>query len=105
MRLYLESLDLFDHVTGTAAAPGEDASDEARRNFNLGAKKAWTLICLAIEPEQKLHLREMTTAKEAGMLLKDNLLVNHFYRKWGYVNNIIPVVFIVEIICWSILVN
>ena len=64
-RLYLESLDLFDHVTGTATAPGEDASEEARRNFNLCAKKACTHICLAIEPERQLHVRETTTAKEA----------------------------------------
>ena len=70
MRLYLESLDLFDHVTGTAAAPGEDASDETRRNFNLGTKKAWTHICLAIEPEQQLHVRETKTAKEAWDALK-----------------------------------
>ena len=70
MRLYLESLDLFDHVTGKAAAPGEDASDETQRNFNLGAKKAWTHICLAIEPERQLHVRETKTAKEAWDALK-----------------------------------
>ena len=70
MRLYLESLDLFDHVIGTEAAPGEDAPDEARTNFNMGAKKAWTHICLAIEPEQQLHVRETTTAKEAWDALK-----------------------------------
>ena len=51
MRLYLEGLDLFDHANGTAVAPGADASEEKRRSFNSGTKKAWTYICLAIEPE------------------------------------------------------
>ena len=39
IRLYLESLDLFDHANGTAEACGADASEETRRSFNSGEKK------------------------------------------------------------------
>ena len=70
MSLYLESVDLFDHANGTAEAPGADASEETRTRFNAGAKKARTYICLAIEPEQQIHVRETTTPKVPGMLLK-----------------------------------
>ena len=66
MRLYLESMDLFaDGSAASAVSPGEGATDEVRRKFNLRKKKAWTYICLAIEPEQQVHVQETTTAKEA----------------------------------------
>ena len=81
MRLYLESLDLFDHANGTAEAPGADASEETWRRFNSGGRKTWTNICLAIEPEQQIHVRETTTPKVPGMLLKNNSPVIHFYRR------------------------
>ena len=56
IRLYLESMDLFEFADGSAVT---------RRKFNLCAKKAWTYICLAVGPEQQIHVRETATAKEA----------------------------------------
>ena len=70
MRLYLESLELFGHADGTAETPAEDASAAVRRSFNSGAKKVWTHICLAIESEHQIHVRDTTTAKEAWDALK-----------------------------------
>jgi hypothetical protein len=64
MHLYLDILDLFGHADGTAEI-AEDASDEVRQNFNSGAKKAWTHICLAIEPEHQITVQDTTTAREA----------------------------------------
>ncbi|XP_046860719.1 uncharacterized protein LOC124453937 [Xenia sp. Carnegie-2017] len=68
MRLYLESLDLFEHAEGTAQLTSESA--EVRQSFARNAKKAWTHICLAIEPEYQIHVRHTTTAKEAWDALK-----------------------------------
>jgi hypothetical protein len=65
MRLYLESLDLFAHVDGSAELPAEDASAQAKKAFETAAKKAWTYICLAIQPEQQIHVRE--TRKKPGI--------------------------------------
>lgn len=70
MRLYLESHDLFEHTDGTAETPTEDADAEVRRKFVSSAKKAWTYICLAIEPEYQIHVRDTNTAKEAWDALK-----------------------------------
>ena len=81
MRLYLESLDLFDHANGTAEAPGADGSEETRRSFNSGAKKAWTHICFAIEPEQQIHVRETTTAKCAWDALKKQFTRDSLLQK------------------------
>ena len=67
MRLYLESLDLFEHVHEPR---GADASAELRRKFTSHAKKAWTHVCLAIEPEQQIHVRETKTAKNAWDALR-----------------------------------
>ncbi len=50
MKLYLENQDLFDHADGTAIAPGSSASETQRNAFKRAAKKAWTSICLAVEP-------------------------------------------------------
>ena len=33
IRLYLESLDLFGHVDGSAASPAEDAADTVKNAF------------------------------------------------------------------------
>ena len=53
MCLYLESMDLFEHAEGLAVAPSGSGESGAAslRNFNSCAKKAWTYICLAVEPE------------------------------------------------------
>ena len=71
MRLYLESLDLFGHVDGTVEVPAEDTSAQVKRKFNSASKKAWTYICLAVEPNQQIHVRNTTTAKEAWDALKN----------------------------------
>ena len=76
IRLYLESMDLFEFADGSAESPAEDASDEVRRKFNSHAKKAWTYICLAVEPEQQIHVRETTTAKEAWDALQGQFARN-----------------------------
>ena len=59
MRLYLESVDLFEHAEGLAVASSGrgESGDALLRNFNSPAKKAWTYICLAVEPEQQIHVR------------------------------------------------
>ena len=67
MRLYniwrLESHDLFAHAEGMPKSPGSDANAEVRRNFTSDAKKAWTHICLAIEPECRILVRDIKTVK------------------------------------------
>ena len=83
VRLYLESLDLFEHVDGTAVPPGADASAESRRKFTSSAKKAWTYVCLAIEPEQQIHVRETKTAKEAWDALRSQFARESLLQKVG----------------------
>ena len=70
MRLYLESLDLFGHVDGSAKVPAEDASKKVKQEFKCSSKKAWTYICLVVESDQQIHIRNTTTAKEAWDTLK-----------------------------------
>jgi hypothetical protein len=68
----MESKDLFaDGSAASAVSPGEGATNEVRRKLNLCEKKAWTYICLAIEPEQQVHVRETMTAKEAWGTLQE----------------------------------
>ena len=70
MRLYLESLDLFGHPDGSIEVPAEDASAQVKQEFKFAAKKAWTYICLAVEPDQQIHIRNTTNAKNAWDALK-----------------------------------
>jgi hypothetical protein len=70
MRLYLESMDLFGHADGSIENPDEEASEQVRQAFRSASKKAWTYICLAVEPEQQIHVRDTSTAKEAWDALK-----------------------------------
>ena len=81
MRLYLESMDLFEHVDGSAEAPVGDATDVAIRAFNSRKKKAWTYICLAVEPEQQIHVRDTITAKEAWDALKSQFVRESILQK------------------------
>jgi len=71
MRLYLESMDLFEFADGSAVPPAADATEAARRTFANRAKKAWTYICLAVEPEQKIHIRDTTTSNAAWDALRN----------------------------------
>ena len=82
-------MDLFEFADGSAESPAEDASDEVRRKFNSRAKKAWTYICLAVEPEQQIHVRETATAKEAwdalqGQFARKSLLQKVRLRQQYY---------------------
>ena len=70
IRLYLESLDLFEHVDGTAEMPDEDPNSKAAKLFRQRAKKAWTYICLAVDSDQQIHVRDTQTAAEAWNALK-----------------------------------
>ena len=76
MRLYLESFDLFGHADGSAEPPAETASEQVKKAFELATKKAWTYICLAVEPEQQIHVRDTHTTKEAwDCLITENHIV------------------------------
>ena len=57
IRLYLESLDLFGHADGSVEVPAEDASEQVKQQFKPASKKAWTYICLAVETDQQIHVR------------------------------------------------
>ena len=80
MRLYLESVELYGHADGSAQIP-EDATVVARRSFSSAAKKAWTYICLAVEPEQQIHVRDTTTAKEVWDNLKSQFARESILQK------------------------
>ena len=60
MRLYLESLELFGHVDGSIGVPDEEASEQVKQEYKTASKKAWTYICFAIEPDQQIHVRNVT---------------------------------------------
>ena len=82
-------MDLFEFADGSAESPGEDASDEVQRKFSSCATKAWTYICLAVEPEQQMHVRETATAKEAwdalqGQFARKSLLQKVRLRQQYY---------------------
>ena len=84
MRLNLESLDLFEYADGSAVAPTgtEDSNDGAlQRAFNSRVKNARTYICLAVEPEQQIHIRNTKTAKEAWDSLKNQFARESILRK------------------------
>ena len=83
MRLYLESMDLLEHAEGLAVAPSGSGESGAAslRNFNSRAKKAWTYICLAVEPEQQIHVRDTKTAKEAWDALKSQFARESILQK------------------------
>ena len=98
MHLYLESMDLFEHADGLAVAPSGSGA-ASLRNFSSCAKKAWTYICLAVEPKQQIHVRHTETAKEAWDALKSQF--TQFYRKSDCINNIILADLNMAEICWN----
>ena len=81
MRLYLESFDLFAHADGSAEHSGEEASEQVKKAFELAAKKSWTYICLAVEPEQQIHVRDTQTAKQAWDALKSQFARESILQK------------------------
>ena len=80
MHLYLESMDLFEHADGLAVAPSGSGA-ASLRNFSSCAKKAWTYICLAVEPKQQIHVRHTKTAKEAWDALKSQFTHESILQK------------------------
>jgi hypothetical protein len=81
MRLYLESFDLYEHADGTAEPPASTANAKTQRSFKSKAKKAWTYICLSIEPEQQIHVRETKNAKEAWDALRNQFARESLLQK------------------------
>ena len=60
-----------------------------QRLRNSRAKKAWTYICLAVEPEQQIHVRQTATANEAwdalqGQFVRKSLLQKVRLRQQYY---------------------
>ena len=74
-------MDLFEFADGSADSPAEDASDEVQRKIDSRAKKAWTYICLAVEPEQQIHMWETASAKEAWDALQGQFARKSFLQK------------------------
>ena len=81
MRLYLESFDLFAHADGSAEPPEETASAQVKKAFETLAKKAWTYICLAVEPEQQIHVRDTQNTKQAWDALKSQFARESILQK------------------------
>ena len=50
--------------------PDEDPNSKAAKLFRQHAKKAWTYICLAVDSDQQIHVRDTQTAEEAWNAMK-----------------------------------
>ena len=83
MRLYLESMDMFEHAERLVVIFSDSGESGAAslRTVNCRAKKAWMSICLAVEPEQQIHVRDMRTAKEAWDALKNQFARESILQK------------------------
>ena len=90
IRLYLESMNLFEFADGSAESPAEDASDEVRRKFNSRAKKAWTYIFVWLSSlNNKYMCGKQRLRRRLGMPCKDNLRESRYYKRSDFVNSII----------------
>ena len=78
MHLYLENMDLFEHAEGL---PPSESGAALLRTFNSHAKKTWTYICMAVEPEQQIHVRDMKTTKEAWDALRSQFACESILQK------------------------
>ncbi|CAB3982202.1 Hypothetical predicted protein [Paramuricea clavata] len=78
MRLYLKSFDLYEHADGTAEPPASTANAEMN---GLIFVKAWTYICLPIETEQQIHVRETENAKQAWDALRNQFARESLLQK------------------------
>ena len=81
MHLYLESFYLFGHVDESLEPPAAGASEAVKKAYRLALKKAWTQICLAVELEHQIHVRNMRTAKEAWDALKSQFACESILQK------------------------
>ena len=89
-------MDLFGYTDGSVGNPTEDASEQGKQAFTVcrsASEKAWTYICLAVEPEQQIHARDTKTAKEAWDALK-----NQFARI--SISQITPAISFVSVLKW-----
>ena len=105
VRLYLESLDLFEHVDGTAEPPGADASAELRRKLRPVRRKLGPMFVWRSNQNNRYMLEKRRLPKRLGMSYGVSSRMNHSYRRSDCVNNIILVVFEVEKIYWIISVS
>ena len=68
-------------MDGSAESPEETASAQVKKAFETAAKKAWTYICLAVEPEQQIHVRDTQNAKQAWDTLKSQFARESILQK------------------------
>ena len=61
--------------------PAEGATEAVKKAYRSAAKKAWTQICLAVEPEHQIHVRDTRTAKEAWDALKSQFARESILQK------------------------
>ena len=104
IRLYLESMDLFEFADGSAVTPAEDASDEVPRKFNLRhascmQRKHGHIFVWLSSLNNKYMCGKQRLRKRLEMPCKDNLRENRYYKRYDFVNNIIRVNFALVITC------
>ena len=99
IRLYLESMDLFEFADGSAESPAEDASDEIRMKFNSRAKKHGHIFVWLSILNNKYMCGKQRLLKRLGMSCKDNLRENRYYKRSDFVNSIIRVNFALVTTC------
>ena len=62
MEMVLIGRDLWDIVTG-AEVLGEDATEKARNDYRKRDNKALSIICLSINQDLKIYVRNSKTSK------------------------------------------
>lgn len=69
MKMYLIQKELWDYANGTAVLPKEPMGTQTLQ-FKLQDQKALSMIALAIEPDQQVHIGDCETAREAWTTLE-----------------------------------
>ncbi|CAB3979797.1 Hypothetical predicted protein [Paramuricea clavata] len=77
----METFDLFGHVDESLEPPVEGATEAVKKAYRLASKKAWTQICLDVEPENQFHVRDTHTTKEAWDALKSQFACESILQK------------------------
>ena len=86
IRLYLESMDLFEFADGSAESPGEDASDEVEGSSTRAQRRHGHIF---VWLNNKYMCGKQRLRKRLGMPCKDNLRENRYYKRLDFVNSII----------------
>ena len=73
MKLYLLEKGLFDYADGTIEEP-EAENAVARTKWLKEDRKALAAICLAVEPNQKIHVMNAKTSKDAWDALQEQFI-------------------------------